>query len=132
MIFISYNSTDKTRLFDILNIEENMIPDWSKEMNCAVTVCDKEGVVLYMNDKAKETFASHGDLVGRNLMGCHNERSKEIIRSLLETGGSNAYTIEKEGLHKVIYQTAWRENGVVKGLVEISMVVPAEMPHYVR
>ena len=20
-----------------------MIPDWAKEMNCAVTVCDKEG-----------------------------------------------------------------------------------------
>ena len=45
-----------------------MVPDWAKEMNCAVTVCDTEGVILYMNDKAKETFASHGDLVGQNLM----------------------------------------------------------------
>ena len=35
----------------------DMIPDWAKEMNCAVTVCDKDGVILYMNDKAKETFA---------------------------------------------------------------------------
>lgn len=26
------------------------IPDWAKEMNCAVTVCDKEGIILYMND----------------------------------------------------------------------------------
>lgn len=33
-----------------------MIPDWAKEMNCAVTVCDAEGVILYMNDKAKETL----------------------------------------------------------------------------
>ena len=30
-----------------------MIADWAKEMNCAVTVCDKEGVIIYMNDKAK-------------------------------------------------------------------------------
>ena len=37
-----------------------MIPDWAKEMNCAVTVCDKEGIILYMNDKAKETFALRG------------------------------------------------------------------------
>ena len=112
--------------------DSDMIPDWAKEMNGAVTVCDKDGVVLYMNDKAKETFASYGDLVGKNLMGCHSERSKEIIRSLLESGGSNAYTIEKNGLRKMIYQTAWKENGVVAGLVEISMVIPSDMPHYVR
>ena len=35
-----------------------MIPDWAKEMNCAVTVCDKDGVIIYMNDKAKETVSS--------------------------------------------------------------------------
>ena len=66
------------------------------------------------------------------MFDCHSPASQEKIRQLLATGGSNAYTIEKEGLHKVIYQTAWRENGEVKGLVEISMIVPAEMPHYVR
>jgi len=109
-----------------------MIPDWAKEMNCAVTVCDCEGVILYMNDKAKETFASHGDLVGKNLMSCHNDRSKKIIRQLLETCGSNAYTIEKNGLRKMIYQTAWKQDGKVAGLVEISMVIPSDMPHYVR
>lgn len=132
MLFISYNSIDKTRLFDILNIEETMIPDWAKEMNCAVTVCDKDGVVLYMNDKAKETFAKHGDLIGKSLIPCHNERSRAIIADLLASGGTNAYTIQKNGVKKMIYQTAWKENGVVAGLVEISMVIPEEMPHYVR
>ena len=111
---------------------ERVIPDWAKEMNCAVTVCDTEGVILYMNDKAKATFAKPGDLIGKNLMGCHSDRSKEIIRHLLETGGSNAYTIAKEGLRKMIYQTAWRIDGTVAGLVEISMVIPTDMPHYVR
>lgn len=110
----------------------NIIPDWAKEMNCAVTVCNTEGIILYMNDKAKATFAKHGDLIGKNLMGCHNDRSKDIIRDLLETGGSNAYTIEKEGLRKMIYQTSWRVDGKVAGLVEISMVIPSDMPHYIR
>ncbi|MBP3671659.1 MAG: PAS domain-containing protein [Bacteroidaceae bacterium] len=105
---------------------------WSEEMNCAVTVCDTEGIILYMNEKARQTFARHGDLIGKNMFDCHSPASQAKIRELLATGGTNAYTIEKEGLHKVIYQTAWRENGVVKGLVEISMIVPAEMPHYVR
>ena len=109
-----------------------MIPDWAKEMNCAVTVCDKEGVILYMNDKAKETFAKHGDLIGKSLIPCHNENSRAIIAKLLETGGTNSYTIQKNGQKKMIYQTALKEDGVVAGLVEISMVIPEEMPHYIR
>ncbi len=109
-----------------------MIPDWAKEMNCAVTVCDNDGIILYMNDKAKETFARHGDLIGKSLIPCHNERSRAIIADLLASGGSNSYTIEKNGVRKMIYQTAWREDGKVAGLVEISMVIPEDMPHYLR
>jgi len=109
-----------------------MTLDWAKEMNCAVTVCDKEGVILDMNEKAKETFAAHGDLIGKSLIPCHNERSRAIIANLLATGGSNAYTIEKNGMKKMIYQTAWRDKGEVAGLVEISMIIPEEMPHYIR
>ena len=85
-----------------------------------------------MNDKAKETFGSHRDLIGKSLIPCHNERSRAIIADLLATGGSNAYTIQKDGLKKMIYQTAWKENGEVAGLVEISMVIPEDMPHYLR
>ena len=59
-----------------------MIPEWAKEMNCAITVCDKEGVILYMNDKAKETFSKHGNLIGKSLIPCHNERSRGIIADL--------------------------------------------------
>ncbi len=109
-----------------------MIPEWAKELNCAVTVCDTEGVIIYMNDKAKATFASHGNMVGKSLMPCHNDRSRAIIHDMLETGGSNCYTISKGGLRKMIYQTAWKEDGQVKGLVEISMEIPEEMPHYNR
>ena len=85
-----------------------------------------------MNDKSKETFARHGDLIGKSLIPCHNERSRAIIADLLASGGSNSYTIEKNGVRKMIYQTAWKENGKVAGLVEISMVIPEDMPHYVR
>ena len=50
---------------------ENALP-WAEEADCAVTVCDTEGVILYMNEKARATFAQHGDLIGRNLFDCHN------------------------------------------------------------
>ena len=71
--------------------------EWANEMNCAVTVCDTKGVILYMNEKACRTFAKHGDLIGKNLFDCHNPQSQAKIRELLETGGVNAYTIEKNG-----------------------------------
>ena len=105
---------------------------WADEVDCAVTVCDTEGVLLYMNEKARATFAKHGDLIGRNLFDCHSERSREMIRRMLATGGTNAYTIEKQGVRKMIYQTAWKEHGEIRGLVEISMEIPCEMPHYIR
>ena len=110
---------------------ENALP-WAEEADCAVTVCDTEGVILYMNEKARATFAQHGDLIGRNLFDCHNERSRETIRRMLASGGTNAYTIEKGDVKKIIYQTPWYKDGEVAGLVEFSFVIPFEMPHYVR
>ena len=35
---------------------ENTFP-WAEETGCAVTVCDTEGTILYMNDKARATYA---------------------------------------------------------------------------
>ena len=59
--------------------------DYMKELNVAITVCDKEGKILQMNDKSQKT--NHGDLVGQN---------------------------------------------VFMGLVEFSLEIPFEMPHYIR
>lgn len=109
-----------------------MIPDWAKELNCSITVCDKDGIIVYMNDRAIEQYKNRGNLIGKNLFDCHNEHSMGIIRKLLETGGTNSYTIEKKGVHKMIFQSAWKENGEVAGLCEISMIIPEDLPHYVR
>lgn len=103
--------------------------DWAKELNCAVTVSDTEGKVLYQNDKSIKT---NGNVVGKNIFGCHNPNSQAIIRRLLSEKGSHAYTISKKGEKKLIYQTPWYENGKIGGLVEFSIVIPEEMPHYVR
>ena len=104
-------------------------PSWADELDCAVTLCDTEGVVCYQNNRS---IAVNGDVRGCSLLPCHNERSREIIRRLIETGGKNVYTIHKKGIRKLIYQTVWRRAGAVAGLVEFSMEIPEEMPHYVR
>ncbi len=106
-----------------------MIPNYFNEVNTAITVCDTEGVVLYQNEKS---VAVNGDVRGKSMIPCHSERSRGIIRRLIEEGGTNVYTIEKKGVRKLIYQSAWREAGEVRGLVEFSIETPAEMAHYVR
>jgi len=112
----------------------NIELDWAKELNSAVTVCDTEGIVLWMNEKSKKTFAKDGgeSLIGKSLFDCHSSKSTEMIKTLIITQRTNAYTIEKNGVKKLIYQTPWFENGVIKGLVEISHEIPFEMPHFVR
>ena len=114
---------------------EKIIPDWAYGMNCAVTVADADCNIIYMNERSRLTFANRGgaDLIGHNLMDYHNDNSEAIIRRLLAEGGTNAYTIEKEGVRKMIFQSAWRdEQGKIAGLVELSMIIPENMPHYVR
>lgn len=60
-------TADNTKIFG------DMIPDWAKELNCSITVCDKDGVIVYQNDRAVEQYRKRGDLIGRNLFDCHNE-----------------------------------------------------------
>ncbi len=108
---------------------ENNIFDFFKEINVSITVSDTEGNVIYMNDKSKNVF---GDMVGKNMMSCHKSSSQEIIKRLVDNKETNVYTIQKGDLKKMIYQTPWYENGEIKGLIEYSIILPEEMPHYVR
>lgn len=104
--------------------------DYLKELNVAVTVCDKDGKILQMNDKSQKT--NHGNLVGQNVYDCHPEPARTKLAELMKNQSTNAYTIEKEGVKKLIYQTPWYENGIFMGLVEFSLEIPFEMPHYIR
>lgn len=108
--------------------------DWKNGVGFAVTVCDADGTILEMNAKAAATFAKSGggDLVGKSLLDCHPEPSKTKLKKMLAEPYTNAYTIEKNGVKKLIYQTPWMKDGKPAGLVELSLEIPAEMPHFVR
>ena len=107
---------------------------WSTEFPGAVTVCDRDGVILEMNDKAAGTFEADGGraLIGKNLLDCHPEPSRTLVAGLLAEPRVNAYTIEKRGVRKLIYQAPWYRDGQYQGLVELSLELPTPMPHFVR
>jgi len=107
---------------------------WDKEFPGAITVCDTQGKILFMNDRAIRMFAKDGgaELLGKNLLDCHPEPARTKLQVLLDAGGTNAYTIEKKGVKKLIYQSPWYQDGDYAGLVEFGLEIPEEMPHFVR
>ncbi len=108
--------------------------EWIKEFPAAITVCDADGCILDMNDRAARTFEKDGGyaLIGKNLLDCHSDASRGKVQQLLASHEKNVYTIEKNGVKKLIYQTPWFKNGEYAGFVELSLEVPFEMPHFVR
>lgn len=111
-----------------------MNSDWFNGIPIAITVSDYEGNIVEMNDASAKVFEKYGgrDLYGKPLNDCHNSASVSIMSRLLNEGVTNAYTIEKNGVKKMIFQSPWFKDGVASGLIEFSFVIPAEMPHFIR
>lgn len=108
--------------------------DWGKEFPAAVTVCDPEGIILAMNDKAAKGYEKDGgyNLIGSNMLDCHPEPARKKTEHLLAACEKNVYTIEKNGLKKMIFQSPWYKDGEYAGFVELSLEIPFEMPHFIR
>ncbi len=107
---------------------------WVREFPGAVFVCDTEGILLEMNDRAAKSCRENGGrkLIGTNVLDCHREPAQTKIKEMLDTQKANIYTIEKAGLKKLIYQAPWYESGKFAGIVELSLEIPFEMPHFIR
>jgi PAS domain-containing protein len=118
----------------IVEADGGPMTDWTEEFPGGVTVCDRHGVITQMNDKSARIFEADGGraLVGRNLLDCHPEPSRSLVADLLANPRVNAYTIEKRGLRKLIYQAPWYCDGNFQGLVELSLEIPESLPHFVR
>lgn len=108
--------------------------NWIKEFPAAVTVCDAAGIILEMNERAALAFQADGgrQLIGRSMLDCHPEPARTKARALLSTRAANTYTIEKNGVKKLIYQSPWYRDGEYAGMVELSIEIPFELPHFVR
>ena len=108
---------------------QNII-DWAKEMDAAVCVCDTKGIVTYMNEKGKADYGS--DLTGKEIFACHPEAALAKFKALLASGKENIYSIEKNGIKKMVYQLPIKTNGKYCGYAEIVKQLPSEVPHFVR
>lgn len=96
------------------------------EDRSAVVICDLNHKIIYMNPTAIERYGKRGGagLLGRNLLDCHNEKSVEMIRKVLDWFqacklNNRVYTCHDEKENKDIYMIALRdEQGELIGYYE--------------
>ncbi|KGL49983.1 PAS domain-containing protein [Porphyromonas cangingivalis] len=109
--------------------------DYFNKADIAITICDKEGIIIEMNEQSKKVNLRPGQstLVGSNVLDCHPEPARSMLEKMMQTQTKNAYTIEKGDVKKLIYQIPWYdEAGAYAGFAELSMIIPFDMPHKIR
>ena len=108
--------------------------DYFEGADIAVTICARDGTILDMNGKSRKTFLKPGreELIGQNVLDCHPEPARSLLADMLKNPRTNIYTVEKEGLKKMIVQTPWYEGDEYAGFMELSIVLPESIPNRVR
>jgi hypothetical protein len=104
--------------------------EWVKEFPGNIEVCDRVGNLLEMNDRAVKEYGI--EVIGRNILGCHPEPARMKLKTMLESGQANVYTIRENGAKILVYQTPWYQNGKYAGFVELCLEIPEELPHQVN
>ena len=92
----------------------------------AVVICDLEHTIIYMNPVAAERYEKWGgkELMGKSLLNCHNEKSREMIFKVLDWFKSSkdnniVYTFYNQKENKDVYMVALRnEDGDLIGYYE--------------
>lgn len=90
----------------------------------AVVICDLQHQIIYMNPAAKMQYSKRGELVGKSIFDCHNEKSNEMIKKVVAWFSENAdnniiYTFHNEKQNKDVYMVALRnESGELIGYYE--------------
>ncbi|MCM1540176.1 MAG: PAS domain-containing protein [Blautia sp.] len=83
---------------------------------CAVVICNLEHEIIYMNPAACARYAKRGgaELVGKSLLDCHNEDSREKVLKVLDWFRKSVdhniiYTFRNEKENKDVYMVALRD-----------------------
>ena len=70
---------------------DKMMRSIIEQDRASVVICNPEHVIVYMNPAAKIRYAKRGgaELVGKSLLNCHNEESKQIIEKVISWFGES-------------------------------------------
>jgi hypothetical protein len=108
--------------------------DWLDGVEITVSACDEDFTTTFFNARASRSFEPQGGyaLLGTDMRDCHPPGVREKFEAVMAARKVNAYTTEKAGKRKLVYQAPVFKDGDFKGMVELVMEIPWEMPHFVR
>lgn len=97
-----------------------------KETAFAVSVCDRNGILTYMNEKSAVLLEKDGgfNLLGRNIFDCHPEPSRSRLKEMMETGETQSYYKGEGESKRLIHQTPVYKDGEFDGFIEIIIPLP--------
>lgn len=68
------------------------------EADISVTICDKEGKIIEMNQQSRQVNCPDGrDLIGFNVLDCHPEPARSLLQKMMTEELKHVYTIDKKG-----------------------------------
>jgi len=107
---------------------------WYKVFPGAITVTDKNGIVIEMNEGSKNLYKKDGGyaLLGQNAITCHPARTQEKIRQIYEMQSLNIYSITRDGKKHLVYHAPYFIEGEFSGIVELLIDLPDDIPHFDR
>ena len=83
----------------------------------AVVICDLDHIIIYMNPTAVSRYEKWGgaSLLGKSLLACHNEKSCEMIKKVVDwfradVSHNLVYTFHNEKENKDVYMVALRDD----------------------
>jgi len=90
-------------------------------LRASVTIADQDFQIIFMNDRACAFYAEDGgaELVGKNLLDCHNAEQTAVIR--------DAFARYRAGdLTPTRYHQAQKEESAPESIVHIPLIVEGQ------
>jgi DUF438 domain-containing protein len=99
---------------------EELLSDILDSWNKPVVYVDTDHIIRYMNEPAKKNYAKWGDILGKSIFHCHNDRSCRIIESSLELlrQGVDEILITDNEKHRVYMRGVRNRDGRLTGYFE--------------
>lgn len=95
---------------------EELFKSVLEQDRAAIVICDLNHTIIYMNKSAIIKYGKRGgkELVGKNLLDCHNAHSQEMIIKILnwfleDERNNMIYTYKNEKENKDVYIVALRD-----------------------
>lgn len=120
-------------VFDVMEADMDS-PDWVTEFPAAVTVCDTDGIILHMNDRAADLFSKAGGfgLIGRNVLDCHPAKVHSSVKHHLESRETYILSVRENDRPRIVYGAPWYIDGEYRGFVELSFDIVSKIQVSIR